>query len=568
MAKGVYVGVYQEGGVTPQQITTDNAFLNYFSKTYSGIAFTWNSTDVGYTSANKSDNSTATTTFTALKAVDISFDYFVSSESGYDKFTLTVGGTTVANAISGEKSGSWSGSLAANATIVLKYVKDGSASNGSDNCGIKNIIITAELPEGTFARRVTSMYVGIDNIARKVKKAYVGIGGLAMPFWSFAGKLTKLTSVSYQGSDARYQLAGTTVGNCAMFGGGYSWNSPMYTDYVACFSPTLTRTTTSLSVGRYGLGATTVGNYAVFAGGYTGYGNRNNKAVDAFDASGTRSAVADLTQTDTSWQGTTIGNYATFIRLLPGGSSCTLEAYDASLVKTTGLSALPWNIYGGISGTNINKNLAIFGAVRDYYYHNEMHYFTYDSSLTFLEVSGPGLGYFDCGTASIGGHAVFLGGKYRDYTDNGYWDEETGEYVEGDEEIDYDSETDEVIAVDSSITFKSLTSATQARYGAKGITIDGQYALFGGGGYCSWSDYDGYYSDVSQDTLDVYNSQLTKVVDDSLPRFLYARQDHAVTTVGDYTIFSGGAEYGIDDDYSGSYTGWAGDGCPEIYKLI
>ena len=61
----------------------------------------------------------------------------------------------------------------------------------------------------------------------------------------------------------------TTVGNYALFGGGY--NGTDYLSTVDAYDTSLTRTTpTALSVARDGLSATTVGNYALFGGGYNG----------------------------------------------------------------------------------------------------------------------------------------------------------------------------------------------------------------------------------------------------------------------------------------------------------
>ena len=68
---------------------------------------------------------------------------------------------------------------------------------------------------------------------------------------------------------ARQNLAATTVGNYALFGGGSSGGD--YHSVVDAYDASLTRTTpTELSEARYGLAATTVGNYALFGGGYNG----------------------------------------------------------------------------------------------------------------------------------------------------------------------------------------------------------------------------------------------------------------------------------------------------------
>ena len=91
-------------------------------------------------------NSTATSTITITtgsEAGTLSFDYSVSSESNYDKLTITVNGTTIANAISGEASDTYSVSATANTTytIVATYKKDGSGNKGTDTASITNIVL-------------------------------------------------------------------------------------------------------------------------------------------------------------------------------------------------------------------------------------------------------------------------------------------------------------------------------------------------------------------------------------------------------------------------------------------
>ena len=108
------------------------------------------------------------------------------------------------------------------------------------------------------AHKVKKIYTGVDNVAKQIKKGYVGVGGVARPFFSaesgleYYGVITPL-------SQARCQLAATTVGNYALFGGGRGI-SPIYKDTVDAYDTTLTRSTpTVLSAARNYLAATTVG---------------------------------------------------------------------------------------------------------------------------------------------------------------------------------------------------------------------------------------------------------------------------------------------------------------------
>ena len=104
-----------------------------------------NQTVSGYASSNQNqDSTTSTSTFTITTgstAGTISFNYVVSSESDYDKLTITVNGTTVANAISGEKTDTYSVSTTANTTytIIVKYVKDSRSASGTDTATIYNL---------------------------------------------------------------------------------------------------------------------------------------------------------------------------------------------------------------------------------------------------------------------------------------------------------------------------------------------------------------------------------------------------------------------------------------------
>ena len=69
------------------------------------------------------------------------------------------------------------------------------------------------------ARKVKKMYLGVHGKARKIKKGYIGIGGVARPFWT-GGELAYYGTITAL-SKARCDLAATSVGNYALFGGGY-----------------------------------------------------------------------------------------------------------------------------------------------------------------------------------------------------------------------------------------------------------------------------------------------------------------------------------------------------------
>ena len=103
-----------------------------------------------WTSTNKLNSSTSskTYTFTAKDGMVLSFEWWVSSESGYDKLIVTLDGTTIL-----EKSGNLSGTYC-NAisqgehTLVVKYTKDSSNSSGSDQAKVSNILVSAQTGVG------------------------------------------------------------------------------------------------------------------------------------------------------------------------------------------------------------------------------------------------------------------------------------------------------------------------------------------------------------------------------------------------------------------------------------
>ena len=94
-----------------------------------------------FESSNQEQDKTSSTTsfaFTLSAPIVLRFGYGVSSENGYDKLTITLaadGGSTetLADAVSGEKSGSIKKQLAAGSyTLTLSYVKDDASKGGSD----------------------------------------------------------------------------------------------------------------------------------------------------------------------------------------------------------------------------------------------------------------------------------------------------------------------------------------------------------------------------------------------------------------------------------------------------
>lgn len=99
----------------------------------------WTSTNVGQASST----STCTYTFASLEESEISFDWKVSSESGWDKLSVRLDGVLVVDGVSGERSGSYTKTFtgAGTHTLVCSYSKDSSRNGGSDQAFITNVVL-------------------------------------------------------------------------------------------------------------------------------------------------------------------------------------------------------------------------------------------------------------------------------------------------------------------------------------------------------------------------------------------------------------------------------------------
>ena len=87
------------------------------------------------------NTSSKTYNFTLQQSGTLSFDWWVSSESGRDKLIVVLDGSTVLTK-SGEDSGTFSQSVSAGIhTLVVKYTKDGIFYSGQDKASVYNIKI-------------------------------------------------------------------------------------------------------------------------------------------------------------------------------------------------------------------------------------------------------------------------------------------------------------------------------------------------------------------------------------------------------------------------------------------
>lgn len=257
------VPVYTETTTTEDITLSADTLTDFFSADSTGTTgtnakgITWaNNSDGGLklTFGNYGiDSSTSMTTFTAqrnLTNVVISGLYY--TEANYDKITLIVAGTTILNAVSGTSytlTQRWAGSLSEGQTIVLKFVKDGSASASNESstyftlsCDPYQKTTTTQIQTGTETKLVDKKIIkgyigGPDGKARLffgdvVAVAYTGeyttsdvtVDDVACTLYTLTGSGTLTVNVN----GARYWMCGGGAGGGAYAtdkrcggGGGY-----------------------------------------------------------------------------------------------------------------------------------------------------------------------------------------------------------------------------------------------------------------------------------------------------------------------------------------------------------
>ena len=303
------------------------------------------------------------------------------------------------------------------------------------------------------------------------------------PTLQYYGTATELSAL-------RRNLAATTIGNYALFGGGYYVDGSAIVD---AYDTSLTRTIpTELSIARRDLAATTVGNYALFGGGASFVSNAISQktTVDAYDTSLTRTITTELSVPRYKLAATTVGNYALFGggEGLSSSPKKTVDAYDTSLTRTipTELSVARYKL----AATKVG-NYALFGGGLP---SNKTTADVYDTSLTRTIPTALSKGRGNLAATTVGNYALFGGGNNSAVVD----------------------------AYDTSLTRTTPTELSVARLYLAATKV-GNYALFGGGNNSA--------------VVDAYNTRLTRIIPTELSQ---ARGYLAATTVGNYALFGGG----------------------------
>lgn len=183
MSKGQYIGILSP---LKYKVTGSNINKVFSSIDNGSYYFVENGSTGKFVSNNKGVKySAARTTLTVAEDMTLSFSYIVSSEANYDKFTVSVAGSTIAT-ISGtdvaEKT--WSGSVKAGDTIIFSYTKDSSGDNGDDCASFYNMLATPTSgnQKTQAARKAKRWLFGVGGVARDVYRGYGGVGGVARTF--------------------------------------------------------------------------------------------------------------------------------------------------------------------------------------------------------------------------------------------------------------------------------------------------------------------------------------------------------------------------------------------------
>lgn len=303
----------------------------------------------------------------------------------------------------------------------------------------------------------------------------------------YTASLTAVLHIEYFGlaeelSANAANLAATSVGNYALFGGGSSSdNNPLFT--VNTYDSNLVHGNADvLSENRTNLSAASVGNYAIFAGGNTGRSSSSVDVdtVDSYDNMLTQGLPTALSVARRSLNGASIGNFALF-----GGGSNTavVDAYDASLTHSTPTPLIKNEVCQAASNSNYTVFLGTKASA-------------YDTALTRSIPTTPDTNTTPTAAARAGNYILFSYGS-------------------------------KIVAYDLFLTRTEITGLT-VRASMGGTTLR-DHALFFGSTLTSPAD-------VSATILDPYLVCTSIELDSSVTRL-----NGAAASIGNYALFGGGS---------------------------
>lgn len=369
----------------------------------------------------------------------------------------------------------------------------------------KKLLITTE--DGNY-HKVKKEYLTVDGVYRRVKKAYTTIGGIYRPCWS-SGELEYYGTIKPL-STTRLDLAAVTVGDYALFAGGYVSSDSVATSKVDVYDKSLTKLS-DLDIGSSIRGLTPVSfnNHALLAGGKhvfrvtDGIQSSMSQYVRSINSSLTIQLLDNLSVARGEVRGATNSNYAIFA----GGVNLrdtiqtVVDAYNKSFTRVT-VTAISEAQKGAAASSD---NHALFaGGVISSNLCDTIE--SYNTSLTKTTPTSLSIKRRSMGATSTSNHVLF-GGGYHDY--NTY----------------FTSHSDVVDAYDSLLTRTVLEPLGEPRMSLGATTLD-KYVLFAGG----------YGASSSSKAVDAYDEALTRNIVASLG----ASADNVkAVTVGEYALFTG-----------------------------
>ena len=207
-------------------------------------------------------------------------------------------------------------------------------------------------------------------------------------------------------SQARYDIAATSLGSEVFFAGGIS--SSGVSNVVDIYNTVSnTWTTATLSQARFGVSATAVGNNVIFAGGYNG--NADSNVVDIYNTVSNTWTTATLAVARGGPAAVTVGNEAFFAsgNFYGDGNDSTVDIYN-SVSNTWSTANLSWARYS-VSATSLSNEAFFAGGLANNNPSNEVD--IYNTVSNTWSTAALSQARFGLSATSLGNEAFFAGGS-------------------------------------------------------------------------------------------------------------------------------------------------------------
>ena len=402
----------------------------------------------------------------------------------------------------------------------------------NEGLDITGLVVTA-----TYANEATADVTSLCTFDPAVGETFDGKGQQVVNVTYTEGTVEKTTQFTitvkrelvYYGtidglSTARQDAEGASVGNYALFAGGYKSPTDTLTIYnkVDAYSSELVRSNATAGHKAYQMAGASVGNYALFAGGLNSTGYRGGQSiVSTYNNELVKSNPTALSTSRGYAAGASVGNYALFAggvnnfgsEQLDANYYANVDAYSDELVKTTATElSLARAEFAGASVGNYALFAGGYATGYGVSWRNTVD--AYNSELVRSKATVLASGVSSLGGASVGTYALFAGG-------------ETGSGM-----------SNIVNAYSDQLVRTTATRLSDYKYNPGCVSI-GEFAIFAGGvvnpGYST--------------LVDSYNAQLVKTV---LTPLAEGVTNMAGACAGDYALLAGGnkatypTEYNVD----------------------